>query len=90
MTDSALGGGHALEHRALGGECRGYRPQRHPRSTLAERPTVLAHRFAHLEALLVLVVATIAGYFLRDLKATFIDIQKYWSIAVSRRRWRSS
>lgn len=38
-------------------------------------------RFGRLTSLLVLVAATIVGYFLRDLPAIFIYIQKYWSIA---------
>lgn len=38
-------------------------------------------RFGRITSLLVLVAATIVGYFLRDLKAIFIYIQKYWSIA---------
>jgi solute:Na+ symporter, SSS family len=38
-------------------------------------------RFGRITSLWVLVVATVVGYFLRDLKAIFIYIQKYWSIA---------
>lgn len=38
-------------------------------------------RFGRVTSLAVLIVATIVGYFLRDLKAIFIYIQKYWSIA---------
>ncbi len=38
-------------------------------------------RFGRITALLVLIVATGVGYFLQDLKAIFIYIQKYWSIA---------
>jgi SSS family solute:Na+ symporter len=34
-----------------------------------------------LSMLLILILATIIGYFLRDLDAIFIYIQKYWSIA---------
>ena len=32
-------------------------------------------------SLLVLVLATVVGYYLRDLKGIFVYIQKYWSIA---------
>jgi SSS family solute:Na+ symporter len=38
-------------------------------------------RFGRITTLLVLIAATIVGFFLRDLKAIFIYIQKYWSIA---------
>jgi SSS family solute:Na+ symporter len=38
-------------------------------------------RLGRLAILIILIVATIAGYFLRDLDAIFIYIQKYWSIA---------
>jgi solute:Na+ symporter, SSS family len=38
-------------------------------------------RFGRIVSLLVLVAATGVGFFLRDLKAIFIYIQKYWSIA---------
>ncbi|MEI8042061.1 MAG: sodium/solute symporter [Verrucomicrobiota bacterium] len=38
-------------------------------------------RFGRITSLLVLLVATGVGYFLRDLKAIFIYIQEYWSIA---------
>jgi hypothetical protein len=38
-------------------------------------------RFGRITALVVLIVATGVGYFLQDLKAIFIYIQKYWSIA---------
>jgi len=38
-------------------------------------------RFGRISTLLVLIAATIVGFFLRDLKAIFIYIQKYWSIA---------
>ncbi len=38
-------------------------------------------RFGRITSLVVLVVATIVGYYLRDLKAIFLYIQKYWSIA---------
>lgn len=38
-------------------------------------------RFGRVTSLLVLVAATVVGYFLRDLKAIFIYIQEYWSIA---------
>ncbi len=38
-------------------------------------------RFGRIITLLVLISATVAGFFLRDLKAIFIYIQKYWSIA---------
>lgn len=38
-------------------------------------------RFGRITSLLVLLVATVVGYYLRDLKAIFIYIQKYWSIA---------
>jgi solute:Na+ symporter, SSS family len=38
-------------------------------------------RFGRITSLLVLVAATLVGYFLRDLKAIFIYIQEYWSIA---------
>ena len=38
-------------------------------------------RFGRITSLVVLVVATAVGYFLRDLKAIFIYIQEYWSIA---------
>ncbi len=38
-------------------------------------------RFGRITSLLVLVVATFVGYFLRDLKAIFVYIQEYWSIA---------
>jgi solute:Na+ symporter, SSS family len=38
-------------------------------------------RFGRIMSLLVLVTATVVGYFLRDLKAIFIYIQKYWAIA---------
>ncbi len=38
-------------------------------------------RFGRIISLVVLVTATLVGYFLRDLKAIFIYIQEYWSIA---------
>lgn len=38
-------------------------------------------RFGRITSLVVLIVATVVGYFLRDLKAIFIYIQEYWSIA---------
>jgi solute:Na+ symporter, SSS family len=38
-------------------------------------------RFGRLTSLLVLAGATGVGYFLRDLKAIFVYIQEYWSIA---------
>ena len=38
-------------------------------------------RFGRATSLVVLVAATAVGYFLRDLKAIFIYIQEYWSIA---------
>jgi len=38
-------------------------------------------RFGRIASLLVLLAATGVGYFLQDLKAIFIYIQKYWSIA---------
>ena len=38
-------------------------------------------RFGRMTSLVVLVAATGVGYFLRDLKAIFIYIQEYWSIA---------
>jgi SSS family solute:Na+ symporter len=38
-------------------------------------------RFGRVSTALVLVAATIVGFFLRDLKAIFIYIQKYWSVA---------
>ncbi|HEY3383538.1 MAG TPA: sodium/solute symporter [Vicinamibacterales bacterium] len=38
-------------------------------------------RIGRLTSLAVLVAATIVGYFLRDLRAIFLYIQKYWSIA---------
>jgi SSS family solute:Na+ symporter len=38
-------------------------------------------RFGRIATLAVLLVATVVGYFLRDLRAIFIYIQKYWSIA---------
>lgn len=38
-------------------------------------------RFGRIATLGVLVLATVVGFFLRDLKAIFIYIQKYWSIA---------
>jgi len=38
-------------------------------------------RFGRVVSLLVLVLATIVGYYLRDLKTIFVYIQKYWSIA---------
>ena len=38
-------------------------------------------RFGRVASLLVLLLATLVGYYLRDLKTIFIYIQKYWSIA---------
>ena len=38
-------------------------------------------RFGRWMSLLVLAAATVVGYFLRDLKAIFIYIQEFWSIA---------
>lgn len=38
-------------------------------------------RFGRWTTLVVLILATVVGFFLRDLKAIFIYIQKYWSIA---------
>lgn len=38
-------------------------------------------RFGRVTTLLVLIAATIVGFFLRDLNAIFLYIQKYWSIA---------
>jgi SSS family solute:Na+ symporter len=38
-------------------------------------------RFGRITSLLVLVAATCVGYFLRDLKAIFVYIQEFWSIA---------
>src|SRR5271157_5187314 len=38
-------------------------------------------RFGRLATLAVLIIATAVGFFLRDLAAIFIYIQKYWSIA---------
>jgi len=38
-------------------------------------------RFGRWTSLLVLAAATVVGYFLRDLKAIFIYIQEFWSIA---------
>lgn len=38
-------------------------------------------RFGRVTSLAVLLVATGVGYFLRDLKAIFVYIQEYWSIA---------
>ena len=38
-------------------------------------------RFGRIATLLVLMAATAVGFYLRDLKAIFIYIQKYWSIA---------
>lgn len=38
-------------------------------------------RFGRIVTVLVLITATVVGFFLRDLKAIFIYIQKYWSIA---------
>ena len=38
-------------------------------------------RFGRITSLLVLLAATFVGYFLRDLKAIFVYIQEYWSIA---------
>ena len=38
-------------------------------------------RFGRITSLVVLAAATIVGYYLRDLKAIFLYIQKYWSIA---------
>ena len=38
-------------------------------------------RFGRIVTLIVLVAATGVGFFLQDLKAIFIYIQKYWSIA---------
>lgn len=38
-------------------------------------------RFGRIATLVVLLLATAVGYFLRDLDAIFIYIQKYWSIA---------
>ena len=38
-------------------------------------------RFGRITTVLVLVAATIIGFYLRDLKAIFIYIQKYWAIA---------
>jgi SSS family solute:Na+ symporter len=38
-------------------------------------------RFGRIITLIILVVATCIGFFLRDLTAIFIYIQKYWSIA---------
>ena len=38
-------------------------------------------RVGRWTSLAVLIIATIAGFFLRDLKAIFTFIQKYWSIA---------
>jgi SSS family solute:Na+ symporter len=38
-------------------------------------------RFGRITSLLVLVAATGVGYFLRDLKAIFVYIQEFWSIA---------
>ncbi len=38
-------------------------------------------RFGRITSLVVLLAATLVGFFLRDLKAIFIYIQKYWSIA---------
>jgi len=38
-------------------------------------------RFGRITSLLVLLAATCVGFYLRDLKAIFIYIQKYWSIA---------
>jgi SSS family solute:Na+ symporter len=38
-------------------------------------------KLGRLSMLMVLVMATVVGYFLRDLDAIFIYIQKYWSIA---------
>jgi SSS family solute:Na+ symporter len=38
-------------------------------------------RFGRIITLIILVVATCIGFFLRDLSAIFIYIQKYWSIA---------
>lgn len=38
-------------------------------------------RFGRITTVLVLIAATIIGYYLRDLKAIFLYIQKYWAIA---------
>ena len=38
-------------------------------------------RFGRITSVVVLVAATVVGYFLQDLKGIFIYIQKYWSIA---------
>jgi SSS family solute:Na+ symporter len=38
-------------------------------------------RFGRLATSVVLIVATVVGFFLRDLPAIFLYIQKYWSIA---------
>ncbi len=38
-------------------------------------------RFGRIATFLVLVAGTVVGFFLRDLKAIFLYIQKYWSIA---------
>ena len=38
-------------------------------------------RFGRITSLVVLLAATFVGYFLRDLKAIFVYIQEYWSIA---------
>ena len=38
-------------------------------------------RFGRIITLIILVLATFIGFFLRDLPAIFIYIQKYWSIA---------
>jgi SSS family solute:Na+ symporter len=38
-------------------------------------------RFGRITSVVVLVAATVVGYFLRDLKAIFMYIQEYWAIA---------
>ena len=52
--------------------------QRHLNPAAGGRRLILVGRLATLT---VLVVATVAGWFLRDLTAIFTYIQKYWSIA---------
>jgi SSS family solute:Na+ symporter len=45
----------------------------------ADNPSLI--RFGRITTILVLIAATLIGYYLQDLKAIFLYIQKYWAIA---------